>query len=100
MIPYFRSLGEHIEKAWNSLNYSEETFPQLVLSELERIPPHEHVEVKDIIAWISDSSQGFVQPSSRALFGEPPVMLFQAPRFYIEAQFLRRLRSTRRSERP
>ncbi|HSK77369.1 MAG TPA: hypothetical protein VLQ45_13030 [Thermoanaerobaculia bacterium] len=87
MISYFRSLGESIEKTWLRHSYDEEVFPRLVLEELGRNPPLMSVEVKDIVDWIFGSSQGFVQPNPRALFGEPPVTLFQAPRFYIEALF-------------
>ncbi len=87
MIPYFKILGENIERSWVRRNYDEEVFSQLVLDELGRNPPTENVEVEEIIDWIFSSAQTFVQPSSRELFGEPPVMLFQAPRFYIEALF-------------
>jgi len=87
MNPYFQSLGGHIERAWRDRSYDEEIFPELVLAELERDPPLGQVEVNDIIDWLSCPIHGFVQPSSRTLFGEPPVTLFQAPRFFIEALF-------------
>lgn len=87
MIPYFRSLGEHIERVWLEYNYNEEIFPQLVLDALESDPPSRGVSASDIIDWIFAPMQSFRQPGNRELFGEPPVMLFQAPRFYIEALF-------------
>lgn len=87
MIPYFQSLGERIEQVWLERNYGEEIFPQLVLDVLESYPPDENVKVADIIDWTFGPSQPFRQPRERDLFGEPPVMLFQAPRFYIEALF-------------
>jgi len=87
MIPYFKSLGEGIEMSWLQCNYDEEAFPQLVLDELARNPPVEHVEVAEIVDWVFSPAHAFVQPSPRAFFGEPPVMLFQASRFYMEALF-------------
>lgn len=87
MIPYFQSLGERIEQVWLERNYDEEIFSQLVLDVLGSDPPGESVKVADIIDWTFGPSQPFRQPRDRDLFGEPPVMLFQAPRFYIEALF-------------
>lgn len=87
MIPYFQSLGERIERAWLCRNYDEEIFPQLALDELERDPPLGQVETTDLIDWTFGPCHEFQQPGDSELFGEPPVMLYQAPRFYIEALF-------------
>lgn len=87
MIPYFRELGEDIERAWLGGSYDEHVFSQLAQDALERNPPAEHVEVADIVNWIFSPFQALPQPKYAYLFGEPPVMLFQAPRFYIEALF-------------
>ena len=87
MISYFQSLGERIERVWLERNYSEEIFPQLVLDILKSDPPGERVKMADIVDFVFGPTQPFRQPKDRDLFGEPPVMLFQAPRFYIEALF-------------
>jgi len=87
MIPYFHSLGQFIERAWLACSYDEDVFPQLVLDALAKNPLTEHVDVASIIDWIFSSSQEFRQPGNDKLFGEPPIMLFQGPRFYIEALF-------------
>jgi hypothetical protein len=87
MLPYFQRLGERIERVWLSHSYDEEIFPRLVLDELEKDPPCGQIKVTDIIDWVFGPSQEFRQPSPNYLFGEPPVMLFQATRFYIEALF-------------
>jgi hypothetical protein len=86
MILYFQDLGERIERVWLARNYDEEIFPQVALDVLASDPPGESVTVADIIDWTFGPSQPFRQPGGD-LFGEPPVMLFQAPRFYIEALF-------------
>jgi hypothetical protein len=87
MIPYFQELGERIERAWLEMSYDEDRFPHLVQGELARRPPSEHVKVPEIIDWAFDPVHEFRQPHQAQLFGEPPVMLFQASRFYIEALF-------------
>jgi hypothetical protein len=87
MIPYFQKLGERIERAWLKLSYDDDLFPRLALDELERDPPSARVEAAEIIDWLFGPTQAVSQPAGRDLFGEPPVMLFQAPRFYVEALF-------------
>lgn len=87
MIRFFQNLGTRLEQSWRERSYDEGIFPQLAQDVLERAPPIEHVQVEDVVDWIFSSAQEFRQPQSAHLFGEPPVMLFQAPRFYIEALF-------------
>lgn len=87
MLPYFQRLGERIERAWLERNYDEEVFSRLAQEALERDPPAENVEVADIIDWVFAASHPFRQPHRAYLFGEPPVMLFQSMRFYVEALF-------------
>ncbi len=87
MIPYFQSLGERLERTWQDSGYDENRFSELASTELTRVPPSGHVEVTEVFDWIFGPSGGFLQPSSQELFGQPPVMVFQAPRFYIEVLF-------------
>jgi hypothetical protein len=89
MIQYFQRLGERIEREWLERSYDEEVFPQLVLDALQQDPPFGQVELTEIIDWVFGSSYSFPQPSRDSLFGEPPVSLFHAPRFFIEALFWR-----------
>jgi hypothetical protein len=87
MIPYVQSLGESIERSWRVHSYDEEMLPLLALDTLKSCPPVEHVDIGDIVNWAFSSPHVFRQPNDRQLFGEPPVMLYQSPRFYIEALF-------------
>jgi len=87
MIPYFQYLGERIERAWLCRNYNEEVFARLALDELERDPPFGQVEPTDLIDWTFGPCHELQPPGDSELFGEPPVMLYQASRFYIEALF-------------
>lgn len=87
MIPYFQALGERIQQQWILRSYNEEVFPEVALEQLSATPPHQYVSVRDIIDWVYHPAPSFQQPNTSELFGEPPVMLYQAPRFYIEALF-------------
>jgi hypothetical protein len=88
MIPYFQALGERIELAWKAQNYDESVLPRLALDALSAAPPCENVKVEEIVSWAFSPLHEFQQPDQGSkLFGEPPVVLFQAPRFYIEALF-------------
>lgn len=89
VIPYFQELGQRVEDAWRVRGYDEESFPELVLEELANRPAVHHVGVTDIIEWLFGPHQAFGQPSDPKLFGEPPVMVFSGPRFYIEVLFWR-----------
>jgi hypothetical protein len=86
MILYVDDLGKRIERLWRQHSYSEEVFPALVLEALQQDPPAGKIDLGDIVDWAFSSAQEFQQPRGK-LFGDPPVMLFQAPRFYIEALF-------------
>jgi hypothetical protein len=87
ILSYFQGLGEQIERAWLKHDYDEEVFPDLVLDVLRQRPAMEQVEVRDIVEWFLGDLQPFRQPDNREFFGEPPITLFEAPRFYIEALF-------------
>jgi hypothetical protein len=87
VIPYVQHLGERIERAWLEQSYDEEAFSRLAQEALEQEPPTDNIEAADIVDWVFAASHPFRQPHHTFLFGEPPVMLFQSARFYIEALF-------------
>ncbi len=87
MIRYFKDLGESIEKQWLLHGYDEEAFPQLAVDALSTSPPHQNVGTKLLLDWSFKAIQPFRQPNNSELFGEPPLTLYQGPRFYIEALF-------------
>jgi hypothetical protein len=88
MIPFFETLGRRIESAWRKCSYNEDSFFKLVAEILDQEPPVKSVTIEDIVDWTFGPLHPFLQPDSTGkLFGEPPVVLFQAPRFYIEALF-------------
>jgi hypothetical protein len=80
-------MGDRIEEEWLRSSYDEEVFPSLALRALEENPPYESLGVPEIIDWVFSGSRQIAQPSPRVLFGQPPVTLYQGPRFYIEALF-------------
>ncbi len=89
MIEYFQRLGNRIEDQWSACYYDEERFPDLVSEQLRQEPPVEHVALTDIYDWLFESHHGIQQPVQPRLFGEPPILLYESSRFYIEALFWR-----------
>lgn len=87
MIGYFRELGDRLEKKWLEKHYDEEIFPDLSMEVLSADPPCENAGPKDILDWTFQSCLEVRQVDQPRLFGEPPIILYQAPRFYIEALF-------------
>jgi hypothetical protein len=87
MIPYFQRLGNRIERSWCERSYNEEVFAALAAAALEHEPAIAAVEPAAIVDWVFGPCHPFRQLSDGALFGEPPVMVYQAARFYIEVLF-------------
>lgn len=83
----FQELGCRLERRWLATNYNEEFFPQLAVEELSRESLHQHVTPSQVADWLFEPNPHFRQPNASELFGEPPVLLFQGPRFYIEALY-------------
>lgn len=86
MLSFFKDLGDRIERSWLTHNYDEEIFPSLAIEALEAKPPSANVKVDEIIEFAFQQAP-FRQPANQELFGEPPIMLYFSPRFYIEALF-------------
>jgi hypothetical protein len=87
LMPYFRDLGSRLEREWLHSSYDEEIFPRLALDHLTQDPPLASVAPDDVVDWFFHGAHVVQQPDQRDLFGQPPIVVFQAPRFYIEALF-------------
>lgn len=80
-------LGNRVEKSWCRSNYNEGIFPEIVLNELSTSSVLGKPDHVDIIKYLFKDDFNIRQPNSQTLFGQPPVVLFQAQRFFIEALF-------------
>lgn len=83
---FFTQLGHRIDDLWRRNNYDEAAFADVATEALADKPPARHVESYDIVRWALRQKEERL-PVNNESFGEPPVMLFQGRRFYVEALF-------------
>ena len=83
----FAELGEQIEDRWRAMDYDEERFPGLAAEALRRACLPEKVSAWDVLAWTLQQSEMPRQMDVQGRFGDPPITLFVAPRFYIDVYF-------------
>jgi hypothetical protein len=84
---FFNELGALIEQRWRDQNYDKAAFPDIAATALDAMPPHQHLEVWEIIRWAHTSPQLPRQMDVEGRFGDPPITLFAGPRFYIDIYF-------------
>ena len=85
MSPFFAELGQTVAERWQALNFAPGSFPTLARLALEERPPSEHVDLVELLhEFLTDDSQ----PSqSQSGFGQPELVVFEHPRFYIQLLF-------------
>jgi hypothetical protein len=84
---FFHELGSLIEQRWRDMNYNEESFPDIAAQALADTSPNEHVNPWEIVRWVHTANQLPAQQDIDAGFGNPPITLFTAPRFFIDVYF-------------
>ena len=83
----FERLGTEIEDSWRVQNYNEDVFPQIAAEALKRADLSSKVSAWEVIEWTLGQSLLPPQMDPGAHFGNPPITLFVAPRFYIDVYF-------------
>lgn len=79
-------LGRNISRAWAAVDYDRTGFPGLCAEHLESARLHDRLDPNEVIdAVLGGELPQQVDPQAR--FGQPPVTLFRARRFYIDALF-------------
>lgn len=85
MDAYFSKLGREVLARWKQENFSLTAFPDIARSALEERPPSREV---DLPALIRDFLLEDTQPAqSGSGFGQPELIVFEHPRFYIQILF-------------
>jgi len=85
MNPYFEKLGRTVADRWQERNFSLEAFPELARLALDEFPPSGNVDLDALIReFLSDDEQPFQSESG---FGQPELVAFNHPRFYIQILF-------------
>ncbi len=83
----FQKLGAEIEDAWRGRNYDEDIFPDLAAGSLLRADLPSKVTAWEVIEWTLSQSELPPQKDAGGAFGDPPITIFVAPRFYIDVYF-------------
>ncbi len=84
---FFRKLGILVETRWREKNYDDAVFPEIAATALAEHSPAARVDAWDVIR---DFTADYALPSQQDIegnFGNPPITLFVANRFYIDIYF-------------
>jgi hypothetical protein len=85
MDTFFKELGDTVLKLWKREKFSLAKFPQIARAALDHQPPAKHV---DLPAFMRDFLLRENHPSQTdSPFGEPEIVVFKHPRFYIQLLF-------------
>ena len=85
MNSFFAELGRTVRDRWKQDNFSLERFPAIAQAALEERRPSEHVEPS---VFLHEFLMNDDQPAqTESGFGEPEIVVFEHPRFYIQVLF-------------
>lgn len=83
----FQKLGAEVEQLWRDKSYDETIFPAIAAEALEAANLPRKVSAWEVIEWTLGQT---VLPEQRDLagrFGDPPITLYNSPRFHIDVYF-------------
>ena len=85
MDAFFVDLGRRVRERWQAADFSLAAFPGLAQAALEENPPATAVDVKALTrSFLRDDEQAWQTASG---FGQPELVVFDDPRFYIQLLF-------------
>jgi hypothetical protein len=85
MESFFRGLGQRVLERWNAANFSPTLFPEIAFHALEETPPSAHVDASELIGEFL--LEDHFPPQSQSAFGQPELIVYDHPRFYIQILF-------------
>jgi hypothetical protein len=83
----FQEIGALVERRWRAQNYNEDLFPGIAARALAESELAEQVNPWEIIRWVHSAAELPRQQDRKANFGNPPITLFNGPRFYVDVYF-------------
>lgn len=83
----FQELGKQVEQLWRDKNYNEELFPAVAAHALRDFGLPEKVSAWDTITWALGQDSLPEQRDLSGRFGDPPITLYNSPRFHIDIYF-------------
>ena len=85
MDPYFTALGNSVLEQWKRQNFSLSVFPKIARAALDGRPPATEVDLPALMRDFLLNDEQALQTDSE--FGEPELVVFSHPRFYIQVLF-------------
>jgi len=83
----FAELGAVVESRWRELNYEQAVFPSIAAQAIAEANIPAVLDPWEIIRWVHDSDVLPEQMDLEGGFGNPPITLYVAPRFYIDVYY-------------
>ena len=83
----FQTLGAEIENLWRDKNYDETIFPDIAAASLRAADLPGKISAWDVIDWTLQQNFLPVQQDVHAKFADPPITLYNSPRFHIDVYF-------------
>jgi hypothetical protein len=85
MDAFFVDLGRRVRERWQAVDFSLAAFPGLAQAAVEENPPATQVDLKALTrSFLREDEQPFQTASG---FGQPELVVFDDPRFYIQILF-------------
>jgi hypothetical protein len=83
----FQKLGATVEKIWREKNYSEDLFPEIAERAIKEFDLPSKVSAWNIVNWVFREDYLPEQRDLSGRFGDPPITLYNSPRFHIDIYF-------------
>ena len=83
----FQKIGREVEKLWRDKNYNETLFPAVAAQALQDFNLPEKVSAWEMISWAMGEINLPEQRDIPGRFGDPPITLYNSPRFHIDIYF-------------
>ncbi len=83
----FNKLGAEVEILWRDKNYDEEVFPEIAANALKAANLPAKISAWEVIEWTMSETNLPVQQDLSGKFGDPPITIYNSPRFHIDVYF-------------
>ncbi len=83
----FHEIGAEIETLWRNRDYDEAIFPEIAAQVLKFADLPAKTSAWKVIEWAMRETNLPVQRDLPGRFGDPPITIFNAPRFHIDVYF-------------
>jgi len=83
----FNNLGAEIEVLWRDKDYDELAFPEIAAEALKKANLTAKVSAWEVIEWTLQQTYLPEQRDLKGNFGDPPITLYNSPRFHIDVYF-------------